>query len=250
MTDKANLNFDAYEIEYGPDMQIRPTPVTRKWMDETDRRFAYRCLPLTIANQSGWWIPCPINFTAWWDGGETKNSLRLEFDRGETRILSHFGSGIVTFAIPYLFRTPEGINLWVKGPTNLIKDGAQALEGIIETDWASSTFTMNWKLTRPNNVVQFREGEPICMVVPVQRGLAESLNARQMPLHANPEVEAGYRAWSQSREYFMSALAAGDQTAVARGWQKDYFNAAGQSDDIADEHQTRLHLSEFKKTQA
>ena len=43
MTDKAKLNFDAYEIEYGPDMQIRPAPVSREWMDETDQRYAYRC---------------------------------------------------------------------------------------------------------------------------------------------------------------------------------------------------------------
>ena len=26
----------------------------RAWMDSTDRRFAYRCLPLSIANSMGW----------------------------------------------------------------------------------------------------------------------------------------------------------------------------------------------------
>jgi hypothetical protein len=27
------------------------------------------------------------------------------------------------------------------------------LDGIVETDWLEATFTMNWKLTRPNHTV-------------------------------------------------------------------------------------------------
>ncbi len=33
--------------------------VKRDWMDETSSKFAYRCLPLAIANQIGWWILQP-----------------------------------------------------------------------------------------------------------------------------------------------------------------------------------------------
>ena len=57
----------------------------------------------------------------------------------------------------------------------MIKDGIQALEGVIETDWATSTFTMNWKLTRQCEWVSFKKGEPFCMLVPVPRGLSEQL---------------------------------------------------------------------------
>ena len=46
---------------------------------------------------------------------------------------SHFGEAVLTFSLPYLFRTPRGVNLWVKGPSNWIKDGIQPLEGIVET---------------------------------------------------------------------------------------------------------------------
>ncbi len=35
----------AYVID-GHDMRIRPAPVERQWMDDSDLRFAYRCLPL------------------------------------------------------------------------------------------------------------------------------------------------------------------------------------------------------------
>ena len=35
-------------------------------MDATDDRFAYRCIPLSIANASGWELLCPVTFEAWW----------------------------------------------------------------------------------------------------------------------------------------------------------------------------------------
>ena len=40
----------------------------RDWMDATPHRYAYRCLPLTIVNQTGWWIKNPVGFTATWRG--------------------------------------------------------------------------------------------------------------------------------------------------------------------------------------
>jgi hypothetical protein len=33
------------------------------------RRHPYRCLPLTMANTTGWEILCPFGFTAEWNGG-------------------------------------------------------------------------------------------------------------------------------------------------------------------------------------
>ena len=38
---------------------IRAALPSREWMDQTTERFAYRCLPLTIANTHGWEILCP-----------------------------------------------------------------------------------------------------------------------------------------------------------------------------------------------
>jgi len=245
MTDESDLTFSAYTINESPDMPIQTASVHRQWMDETDSRFAYRCLPLTIANQCGWTILCPTTFRVSWSGDPSNKGLRLEFEREETRILSQFGYGVLTFTIPYLFRTPEGVNLWVKGPTNLIKDGIQALEGVVETDWATSTFTMNWKLTRQDHIVEFCAGEPICMITPMLRGLAESLDPRQVPLSTNPNLERDYLNWSQSRDQFNHDLAAEDATARKQGWQKDYFHASSSSNSVADEHQTRLDLSEF-----
>jgi hypothetical protein len=121
-------------------------------MQATNERFANRCLPLLIANQAGWFLlnSHPIRVT--WDGGNELSNLQVEYLKGfpPYPAVSHFGHGIVTWTIPYLFRTPPGYNLLVRGPSNWPKDGAHALEGIVETDWSVATFTMNWMLTRPN----------------------------------------------------------------------------------------------------
>jgi hypothetical protein len=262
----------AYDIYDRNDQPLTSAPLDRDWMDASPQRFAYRCLPLTIANQSGWLIPCPATFTAVWDGGLYKNSVKIEFETAgapskgdpfsfvvdsfaisrlaaahDDRVSSHFGVGTLTFSIPYLFRTPPGINLWVKGPTNVIKDGVQPLEGIVETDWASATFTMNWKLTRPHNAVRFEKGEPICMIVPIARGLSENLVPVIRPLASEPDVEKEYREWLRSRSGFIDALETRQPDAVQRGWQRDYMHGMTPSGVEAPEHQTRLHLKEFTR---
>jgi hypothetical protein len=266
----------AYELHQAADMRLSTAPVDRAWMDAAPQRAPYRCLPLVIANQAGWWLPCPASFSAAWDGGLGKENVQITFDlpggapgaggmssdlfapivvsadqpspviQNDPRITSHFGNGVITFSLPFLFRTPPGINLWVKGPTNYIKDGVQPLEGVVETDWLSATFTMNWKLTRTYHVVRFQRGEPVCMIVPVPRGLAELMEPVYVPLDANQELAREYREWEKSRSTFNAELARLQPDAVKRGWQRDYMQGKTILGQEVQEHQTRLHLREFK----
>ena len=190
----------AYQIHPHANMDLTPATVDRDWMDAADQRHPYRCLPLNIANQNGWFLSCPTDFRVFWYGGSAAKDLDVEFiGHKDPSVTSHFGSGVLTFSIPYLFRTPEGINLWVKGPANMPKDGVVALEGIVETDWATSTFTMNWKVTRPNEWITFRRGEPVCLIVPIPRGLTESLDPGVEPACAAGRCD-GPRDVGQDRQ--------------------------------------------------
>jgi hypothetical protein len=75
--------------------------------------------------------------------------------------------------LPMLFRTPAGYNLLVRGPAKYPKDAVRPLEGIVETDWASASFSMSWKFTRKLMPVRFELDEPICMIVPQRRAELE-----------------------------------------------------------------------------
>lgn len=238
--------FTAYQIYDRVTIGLFAAPIDREWMDAAHQRHPYRCLPLNIANQNGWILTSPTSFRVYWYGGAAPSDLEVRFDGPpDACVSSHFGSGVLTFSVPYLFRTPEGINLWVKGPSNWPKDGIQALEGVVETDWASSTFTMNWKVTRPFEWVSFEAGEPICMLVPVARGFAETLAPRLALLDTNPELKAKYQAWEAGRKGFLQGLRSLDPETVKRGWQKDYFQGKTPEGGTFDGHQTRLSLKEF-----
>jgi hypothetical protein len=265
--------FCAYEIYDQTDMVLTAAPLDRAWMDQTPQRFAYRCLPLTIANQAGWLLHNPATFTARWNGGPNPEDLLLEFETPgarpappnpwsfsvdsvtvgavaaarDDRVTSHFGSGVVTFSMPFLFRTPPGINLWVKGPSNWIKDGVQALEGVVETDWLPASFTMNWKLTRPHYPVRFEKDEPICMLVPVPAALAEELEPVRLTLAADPEFHREHTTWMKSRADFLLSLKQGQPDALRRGWQRDYTLGFTPSGARAPGHRTRLELKEFTR---
>jgi hypothetical protein len=242
--DNALIAYALHEHQ-SADVFPEPAPIPRAWMDAASQRHPYRCLPLVIANQCGWVLRNPTGFKAYWYGGPSRTDMELRFDTPENRIVSHFGSGVVTFTIPYLFRTPPGINLWVKGPANWVKDGAQALEGVVETDWLASTFTMNWKLTRVCEWVRFEKDEPFCMLVPVPRGLVESLVPRVESLDGNPELKEQYQKWEASRAGFLVDLNARTPDAVARGWQKDYFQGKTPDGKDFESHQTKLNVKSF-----
>src|SRR5579862_1123907 len=88
---------------------IRPAPATRPWMDATPESFAYRCLPLNIANAHGWEILSPYGFEAIWNGGTGPEAVTIAVDPGPDAHLvpvSLFGQGVVTFHMEAIFRTP------------------------------------------------------------------------------------------------------------------------------------------------
>lgn len=252
MVEEKSREFIAYEIHQSVDMPLVPAPISRPWMDETPQRFAYRCLPLTIANQAGWIISNPSSFCARWNGGLERKDTVLVFDQTppDGRISSLFGSGTITFNMPYLFRTPKDVNLWVKGPTNWPKHGACPLEGIVETDWTCATFTMNWKLTKPDEMVRFERGEPICMIVPIPRYLLSELHPKKLPLADSSKEHDGFYRWSHDRDEFHRKIETGDRETIKQGWQRDYFQGRDPGTEAYPEHQTKLKVCPFENEQA
>lgn len=235
----------AYDVGSGTDMKIGPAKPSRSWMDT--ERFLYRCLPMVIANQYGWMIHNRQRLTVTWDGSPGRDGVSVVFDGPCRRAYasSHFGHGILTFNVGRLFRTPPGYNLHVRGPANWPKDGIAALEGIVETDWAYTTFTMNWKITRPGQPITFEANEPIAMIVPVKRHEIERFRPEIRSITVDPAWEAGYREWSNSRSRFNNALKTGEAHAVAVGWQRHYFRGVTLEGEKAPEHQTALSLAGF-----
>ena len=205
---------------------IVPGRPQRAWMDGLLDRHAYRCLPMTMANSTGWEILCPVGFTAEWNGGMAQDDIKFTPDHpfpgfGDF-VKSHFSHGIITFHPGYLFRTPEGWSMWVMGPPNHIKDGVQPLQGLVETDWLPFPFTMNWMFTRPGKV-KFAKGEPFCFITLAQDRQLETFDLVQKPLERDTEMLGQYNAWRKQREGFNARLFKRDPSTVKEAWQRYYF---------------------------
>ncbi len=232
----------------GQTMMIRPAPFERSWMDATNDRFAYRCLPLNIANAHGWELLCPRGFSAVWRGGPELDAITIIGDPGgEAPAVSHFGHGVLTFHLPCLFRTEPEVDLMVQGPVNWPKDGLYPLAGIVETDWAPFTFTMNWLFTRPGASVRFEKGEPFCQIYPLRREL-ESVEPEIRRIEDEPELMRQYETWKNSRNQFNAGLKEPGSPAAAQKWQKNYqrgHNAEGRTA-ATEGHRTRVRLKPFK----
>ena len=143
--DTKDLPLIAYRIPgYSAYPAVVPAPAERVWIDDGTKGWANRCLPLRIANQGGWMVINNVDIEVVWNGQTSLNALKISEAEGSAEVAaSMFGYGILTFMIPYLFRTPPGFNLMARGPANLPRDGASPLEGITETDWLPYIFTMN-----------------------------------------------------------------------------------------------------------
>ena len=243
------MELTAYLMD-GHEIDIRPAPVERDWMEKSRDRFAYRCLPLDIANAHGWEMLCPAGFKAGWTGAAHVEALTVYPD--SPRIVpaaSHFGHGVLTFHVACLFRTEPGYDLMVQGPINRPKDGIAPLSGIIETDWAPYSFTMNWMFTRMFANVRFEKGEPFCHFFPVKRGELEAFAPRLKRLSANPELAREHALWKESRAGFIEDLQRPDSPAQEEKWQRRYYRGLdpqGEKAAIAD-HRTRLRLKPFEK---
>jgi hypothetical protein len=244
-----DLPLIAYPVTAVQDMPIVVAQSQREWMNATTERFANHCLPLLMANQSGWLVLNSCAFVATWNGSDGNDSVELEYLTGAPPYpaSSHFGYGIITWHIPYLFRTPPGFNLLVRGPANMPKDGVAPLEGLVETDWAVATFTMNWKITRPRVPIPFDAGEPICMLVPQRRADLNAFAPSLRHLAAEPDLSDEYGRWSSSRMayYRQQPANAEEELAKERDWQRHYFRGRSPGRTVAPEHLTRFRLRPF-----
>lgn len=236
----------AYQLAAAAPPLIR-APRERDWMDATATRFAYRCLPMVIANQNGWLLLNRHKFLVVWSGGPDPAALKIEFLSGQEPrdAVSLFGGGILTFTTGYLFRTAPGFNLHVRGPANAPKDGIAALEGIVETDWSEATFTMNWKVTRLNHPLVFEEGEPFAMITPLRRGETETFQPELRSIAEDPELMALHREWASSRTKHNADLKVPASQARKEGWQRHYMRGVTIRKEPAQEHQTKLTLLDF-----
>lgn len=232
------------------DIDLRPNPPTREWMDNTAQSYAYRCLPLNIANTHGWSFHLPFDLEIFWDGGDELSSIRMRAKGANSPAqvaVSDFGHGILTFYIHGVFRTEPGWNIYISGAPNRPIDGLYPLHGVVETDWSPYSFTMNWQITRAHEWLKMPKDFPFCSIMPVQRHMMESVEPEMRLMKDNAELFESHETWSKSRQQFNDDLGNPDSDAVKTKWQKNYYQGKLLTgEDGTDDHKIKLRIQKFK----
>lgn len=242
MADDAAPELICYPVWPEPPL-LTPAKADRAWMDETSERFAYRCIPLSIANASGWELALPFAFEAAWFGGPEQGAIQIRSHdpRAEHFVTSHFGFGILTFHTGWLFRTSPGWAVWTRGSPNTAKDGIAALDGLVETDWLPFPFTMNWRFLKPG-VIRFEADEPFCFITLAPHALLDSVQPRVRKLDDDPELKEAYENWGASRADFSKRLKEREESAMAEKWQRTYIRGEGAAGDGPHYHLAKRRL--------
>lgn len=242
MIDKKEENF--IEInrtgEY-PIFEIVPATAKRSWMDKTDGN-AYRCVPLNVANQYGWNVLSPVDFSAEWDGGEESSSLVVKILEPVNFSIasSDFGHGILSIIPDFIVRTSSATSIYVRGVPNQISNGLQPLDAIVETDWLPFTFTFNYKFTKPGKLI-IKRGQPLFMFFPIQRGFIDSFKTSERHIESNEDLYNDYKKYSKLRDAQNSGFMENSKNRGTYGRGKLFDKEF----DIVD-HQKKLNLPEFK----
>ena len=240
------MNIKLYHL-YKDSQNIFPierADYKRDWMDAYPHAFAYRCLPLKIANEAGWLVRCPVDFDAEYITDDSPlESVKVTIkgnDWYKNYIRSHFGRGVITFSLPYIFRTPDPWCIWARGYPNYYKDNVSFLEGIIETYWLHSTFTYNIRIVEKNKIVSFKKGEPIMFLTCINPNEINNSTIQYDLVDNKPELKQAYEQWNVSRAEFNKNLKNPED------WQKDYFKGLNYQKKIEQNHLTTIktHIKE------
>lgn len=229
---------------YDSGIEIVPGEPDREWMnDHTHPRHPYKCLPMVVANTTGWEILCPKAFSATWNGKGQIADLIVQYDDGvsDRFATSHFADGTLTFRTGYIFRTDPGWNLMFMGPPNRFKHSIQPMTGIVETWWMPFGVTMNWKFTAPGTI-RFEKDEPFCFIMPVPHNAIDDVEPVIKDINVHPEFAAEAKLWTESRAKFVEDKKKGDAAALKQGWQRHYHTGTLQDGTKIEGHVQRRRL--------
>jgi hypothetical protein len=199
--------MSAISINYIDDTQlfkVVPMELKRDWMKETPDSYAYRCTPMNVANQYGWYVLCPEDFSAKWLGDNALDGVSIRYKDNQKLNFanSEFGSGVLTINLDFVLRTEPNVSTYIRGVPNFLKDGIQPLDAIVETDWLPFTFTYNFKFTRHARV-EFKKDEPLFSFFPIYRNFAEDSDISTNRIESDPVFFKKYTEYANSRDHYL-----------------------------------------------
>ena len=244
--------FRIVEPKYA--MRVVPGSNRRDWMDETPHKYAYRCLPLQIANCTGWDVYPPCDFVVNWSGGQHMSDLQINYEDSHHHFAhSSFGCGILTMHSGYLFKTEPGWDMLATGPINEPIDWGYPLTGVVETFWLDFTFTFNIKLFKPG-WFKISKDKPVARIMPYPHKI--DIETSVVDILSDAEQAEKYKEWEKDRVQKIREVQGAFNQGQNMGeviinepkthWEKNYYIGQDKSGVKIQDHITKRKYPEFK----
>lgn len=168
---------------------VQQSRLQRDWMDNTYKKHAYQCLPMTVANVYGWEMVLENDVVVRWSGGNTVPEIisGATSESGRT-VASASIIGMVSFHMGWVLSTEKNISCWFTGSPNYFINGASALTATVPTWWWPDEVQMNWMITAINEDVVFPAGSPFCFFFPYDETIVQSVDIELGDLYEDEEL--------------------------------------------------------------
>ncbi len=248
------MKIDAHLIDDAAStMLIRPGGKQRGWMDDTPNKYAYRCLPLTIANCTGWDLYAPCDFVVSWNGGSHESDMSINYELDDMHFAgTGFGCGILTLHSGYVLKTSEGWDIMCTAPINTPIEWATPLTGIVETWWLNFTFTINWKLHKAGSY-HHDSRIPVARIIPIPHQYDIETSVSDIVL--NPKIDGEYQVWREDRGILLDDMNEAFTTNTKSGnvdpgkpkthWEKTYYTGKTKHGEMIEDHTIKRDFPEF-----
>jgi len=167
------IEIQAYFTQHGLG-DIKPLGGTRDWMDVTWEKHAYRCFPITLANQYGWGISFPEDISFIWDGTVNESAKHVTITKGQKYATSQRGSATVSFNTGIMLSTSPGIDMLSMPPANHFVRGVQAFTTIINTSFFHGQIPCALRVTEPNVEITIKAGTPVIAIIPIDLNILQN----------------------------------------------------------------------------
>ena len=169
---------------------IKQSRLKRDWMDNTYNKHAYQCTPVTTANVGGWEMLLPEDVTVIWNGGNSPAQIISGGVHNGWNFAHSNINGMISFATGWVINTESPYHLWATGSPNYYVDGASPMTATIPSDWWPDELQTNWVITKINEPVIFKKGEPFIFFTIFDPSLMPSVDFEVVNRSDFPELVA------------------------------------------------------------
>lgn len=221
------MKIDAYFMQQGLG-RIQPLGGVRDWMDVTWEKHAYRCFPITLANQYGWGISFPEDISFIWDGTVNESSQHVTIIKGQRYASPQRGSATVSFSTGIRLITKEGIDILSMPPANQFIRGVHPFTTVINTSFFQGELPCAIRITEPNLEITIKAGTPVVSIIPVD---LNALQDSEIVIKKSAMPEAPYMI-----EEYTADISAKNQQGI---WTNYYRNATDHKGNKTGEHSVK-----------